>query len=62
MLEKIIGVLLLIVGGIIGLAMLAILLGVTLKILGFAIKVAIPVVLIYAGYRLLKRDRNAIVY
>ncbi len=62
MLAKIFGMLLLIVGGMIGLGVLVALIGTVVGLLWFAIKLAVPLVLVYAGYRLLTRDRRRVAY
>ena len=59
MLGKILGCLLLLIGGIVAFGLFVALVGAVVGILWFVIKLAIPVILIYAGYRLLTRDRDA---
>ena len=58
MLAKLLGVLLLIVGGMIALGILAALVGTVIGIAVFLLKLAVPVLLVYVGYRLVTRDRR----
>jgi uncharacterized protein YacL len=58
MLAKILGALLLVVGGILSLGLLAALIGTAIGILWFCLKLAIPVVLVYLGYRLFCSGRH----
>jgi len=51
MLAKVLGIILLVVGGLIGV-------GVVFALVGAVLKVAIPVLLIWAGYRLITRHRR----
>ena len=62
MLVKLFGIALLVVGGIVAFCLLMILIGTIFSILIFALKVAIPVVLVYLGYRLITRDRHQVTY
>ena len=62
MLVKLFGIALLVVGGIVVFCLLMILIGTIFSILIFALKVAIPVVLVYLGYRLITRDRHQVTY
>ena len=58
MLANILGLLILVIGGVIGLCILAALIGALIGLLGFVLKLAVPVLLIYAGYRLLTREKT----
>ncbi len=62
MLAKLFGIALLVVGGIVAFCLLMALIGTIFSILIFALKVAIPVVLVYLGYRLITRDRHQVMY
>ncbi|MCY4351538.1 MAG: hypothetical protein OXC45_00350 [Gemmatimonadetes bacterium] len=62
MLVKLFGIALLVVGGIVAFCLLMALIGTIFSILIFALKVAIPVVLVYLGYRLITRDRHQVTY
>jgi hypothetical protein len=62
MLAKLLGVLLLIVGGMIALGILAALVGTVIGIAVFLLKLAVPVLLVYVGYRLVTRDRRQAIY
>ena len=62
MLAKLFGIALLVVGGMIAFCLLMALVGTVFSILIFALKVAIPVVLVYLGYRLITRDRHQVTY
>ena len=62
MLVKILGLLILAAGGMVGLFILTALIGTLIGLLWFAVKLAIPALLIYAGYRLLTRDRRTVAY
>ena len=62
MLAKLFGIALLVVGGIVAFCLLMALVGTIFSILIFALKVAIPVVLVYLGYRLITRDRHQVTY
>ncbi len=62
MLAKIFGICLLIIGGIVALGVLSVLIGTVVGLLWFAIKLGVPLLLIYAGYRLMTRDRRRVVY
>ena len=60
MLTKIFGVMLLVVGGCLACGILIMVIGTLVGLLMFALKVAVPVLLVYAGYRLLTRDRRIV--
>jgi len=62
MFAHIIGVLFLIAGAIVGFAILMAALGILVGVLTFAVKLAVPILLIYLGYRLVTRNRDAIAY
>lgn len=62
MLANLFGIVLVIVGGIVAFCLLMALIGTIFSILIFALKVAIPVVLVYLGYRLITRDRHQVTY
>ena len=62
MLAKLFGIALLIVGGFVAFCLLMALIGTIFSVLIFALKVAIPVVLVYMGYRLVTRDRHPVTY
>lgn len=62
MLAKLFGIALLVVGGFVAFCLLMALVGTVFSILIFALKVAIPVVLVYLGYRLITRDRHQVTY
>ena len=62
MLAKLFGIALLVVGGIVAFCLLMALVGTIFSILLFALKVAIPVVLVYLGYRLITRDSHQVTY
>ncbi|MFT5368275.1 MAG: hypothetical protein ACI8V2_003239 [Candidatus Latescibacterota bacterium] len=62
MLSKIFGVLFLIVGGVIALGIVAALVGTVIGILMFLVKLAVPVLLVYVGYRLVTRERGYATY
>ncbi len=62
MLAKLFGIVLLIVGGFVAFCLLMALIGAVFSVLIFALKVAIPVVLVYLGYRLVTRDRHQVTY
>ncbi len=62
MLAKLFGIALLVVGGFVVFCLLMALIGTVFSILVFALKVAIPVVLVYLGYRLITRDRHQVTY
>ena len=62
MLTKLFGIALLVVSGIVAFCLLMALVGTIFSILIFALKVAIPVVLVYLGYRLITRDRHQVTY
>ena len=59
---KFLGFCLLAFGGFVALIMLGGLIGIALGLIWFAIKLAVPILLIYAGYRLLVRDKHRIAY
>jgi len=58
MLGKILGCLLLLIGGIVAFGLFVALVSALFGIVWFIIKLAIPVLLIYVGYRLLVQDRD----
>lgn len=62
MFAKLFGIALLAVGGFVAFCLLMVLVGTIFSILIFALKVAIPVVLVYLGYRLITRDRHQVTY
>ena len=62
MLAKILGLLILAAGGMVALFILTALIGTLIGLLWFVVKLAIPALLIYAGYRLLTRDRRTVAY
>ncbi|MBT3603215.1 MAG: hypothetical protein HOE48_20750 [Candidatus Latescibacteria bacterium] len=62
MLSKLFGILFLIVGGMIAFGILAALVGTVIGILMFVLKLAVPVLLVYVGYRLVTRDRSPASY
>lgn len=62
MLANLFGIVLVIVGGFVAFCLLMALVGTIFSILIFALKVAIPVVLVYLGYRLITRDRHQVTY
>lgn len=62
MLAKVFGIILLAIGGIVALGIVMVLVGTALKVVFVAVKLAVPALLIYAGYRLLTRDRQRIAY
>ncbi len=62
MLVKLFGIALLVVGGIVAFCLLMALIGTIFGILFFALKVAVPVILVYLGYRLITRDRHQVTY
>ena len=62
MLVKLFGIALLVVGGFVAFCLLMALIGTIFGILFFALKVAVPVVLVYLGYRLITRDRHQVTY
>ena len=62
MLVKLFGIALLVVGGIVAFCLLMALIGTIFSILIFALKVAVPVILVYLGYRLITRDRHQVTY
>ena len=62
MLAKLFGIALLVVGGIVAFCLLMALVGTVFSILIFALKVAIPILLVYLGYRLVTRDRHQVTY
>lgn len=62
MLSKLFGILFLIVGGMIAFGILAALVGTVIGILMFVLKLAVPVLLVYIGYRLVTRDRRSMEY
>jgi hypothetical protein len=58
MLAKLLGIILVVVGGILSLGILFPLIGNIIGMLWLLIKLVIPVVLIYVGYRLLNREEG----
>lgn len=62
MLAKLFGIALLVVGGFVAFCLLMVLVGTVFSILIFALKVAIPILLVYLGYRLITRDRHQVTY
>lgn len=62
MLAKILGFLLLLIGGAVALGLVVALIGTLIGLVWFVAKLAIPVLLVYLGYRLLTRDRQRVVY
>ncbi len=62
MLAKLFGIVLLIVGGIIAVGVLATLFGIIFGILMFVLKLAVPVMLVYLGYRLITENRHRVTY
>jgi len=58
MLAKLFGIALLVVGGVVAFGILMALVGTIIGIAMFLLKLAIPVVLVYAGYRLITRDKE----
>ena len=62
MLANLFGIVLVIVGGFVAFCLLMALVGTIFSVLIFALKVAIPVVLVYLGYRLITRDRHQVTY
>ena len=62
MLVKLFGIALLVVGGFVAFCLLMALIGTIFGILFFALKVAVPVILVYLGYRLITRDRHQVTY
>jgi hypothetical protein len=62
MLAKILGLLLLAAGAIVALGVLGMLIGTAIGLVWLAIKLAIPLLLIYVGYRLVTRDRRSVAY
>ena len=57
MLAKLFGIALLVIGGVIAFGILMALVGTIIGIATFMLKLAIPVVLVYVGYRLVTKDR-----
>ena len=62
MLAKLFGIVLLIIGGIVAFGVLMALVGTIVGIVIFLLKLAVPVVLVYVGYRLITKDRHRTVY
>ena len=62
MLAKLFGIALLAVGGFVAFCLLMALVGTIFSILIFALKVAIPILLVYLGYRLITKDRHQVTY
>ena len=59
---RFLGFCLLAFGGFVALIMLGGLIGIALGLFWFVIKLAVPVLLIYLGYRLLVRDKQRIAF
>lgn len=59
---KFLGLCLVAVGGLIALFLLGGLIGIALGLIWLLIKIAVPLLLIYVGYRLIVRDRHRIAY
>ena len=55
---KLIGLMLLAVGAFVGLSILVALIGTAIGLLWFTVKLAVPVALVYVGYRLLCSGRS----
>ena len=62
MLVKILGLLILAAGGMVGLFILTALIGTLIGLLWFVVTLAVPALLIHAGCRLLTRDRRTVAY
>ncbi|MDA0711966.1 MAG: hypothetical protein O3B73_17345 [bacterium] len=62
MLSKLFGVAFLVVGGMIALGILVALLGKVLGLMMFLLKLAVPLLLVYIGYRLVTRHRRDAIY
>lgn len=62
MLAKLFGITLLVVGGFVAFCLLMALIGTVFSILIFALKIAIPILLVCLGYRLITRDRHQVTY
>lgn len=62
MLADLFGIALLVVGGIVAFCLLVTFIGAVFGILFFALKLAIPLVLIYLGYRLITRNTQRVTY
>lgn len=62
MFAHIIGILFLIAGAIVGFAILMAAVGILVGLVTFAVKLAVPILLIYLGYRVVTRNRDAIAY
>ena len=62
MLAKMLGLVLLAAGTLVALGVLGVLIGTAIGLVWLAIKLAIPVVLIYTGYRLCTRDSRSVAY
>jgi hypothetical protein len=58
MFAKLIGLMLLVVGVFVGFSILVALIGTAIGLLFFVLKIAVPVALVYLGYRLLCSDRS----
>lgn len=58
MLAKLVGLVLLAAGVFVALSVLVALIGTAIGLLMFALKIAVPVALVYVGYRLLCSDRR----
>ena len=62
MIMLVFGIVLLVIGGIVAFCLLMALIGAIFGLLIFALKVAVPVILVYLGYRLITRDRHQVTY
>ncbi len=62
MIMLVFGIALLVIGGIVAFCLLMALIGTIFGLLIFTVKVAVPVVLVYLGYRLITRDRHQVTY
>ncbi len=62
MIMLVFGIVLLVIGGIVAFCLLMALIGTIFGLLIFALKVAVPVILVYLGYRLITRDRHRVTY
>ena len=62
MIMLVFGIVLLVIGGIVAFCLLMALIGTIFGLLIFALKVAVPVILVYLGYRLITRDRHQVTY
>lgn len=62
MMAKFLGFCLLAGGGLVAIFLLGGLIGIALGLIWFAIKLAVPLLLIYVGYRLIARDKHRVAY